>query len=437
MSQIQQKRTVNKTVNKLIIISSLLILSMGLSLHMADLLSATPPTASPLAISGESANYKITTDIISSGGESGSSANYGLFDTFGEPFECGESSSNNFSVTTCSLPALFGEDDTAPTGSIVINNDDTYTNDPDVTLTLTAVDDTAVTEMNLTYNGSSHDWIPYSITSSVALTEPDGVKSVSVQYRDLAENESSIYSDTIILDAVEPTSTIDILPTFINSTSFNVSWSGYDATSGINCYQIQVRDDSGDWANWFPCTSETSAQFESAEAGHTYCFRSRAVDNAGNLEPYPSTPDYDTCTQVEKAFVFLPAILNNYPYCYPGPWEVEPNNDEANANGSLCSNQDYFGIPNDNFDYFYFISQAEGPITITLEGIQGYGPQLLLRPQTSWPSNCNDEDLSDWQPPYEIVCNDTQPGLYHAIVYVKSDFNNETYTLRVTYPDTP
>jgi hypothetical protein len=70
-------------------------------------------------------------------------------------------------------------------------------------------------------------------------------------------------------------------------------------TSGVSCYDVQYRDGAGGtWTGWQDCTTGTSAAFAGAD-GHTYYFRSRAQDNAGNWEGYPTGPDYDTHTTVK------------------------------------------------------------------------------------------------------------------------------------------
>ena len=299
-------------------------------------------------------------------------------------------------------------DDEAPTGSILINNNDSYSSDATVNLTLSASDDLSVTDMRLFYNGSWHDWETYASSKGVTLTGGDGAQLVSVQYRDAAGNTSSTYSDTIILDTtppsgsisidsgatyasstpvtlalsatdsgsgvvemrfsndgsswsswesytaskswtltsgdgaktvyvesrdaagnasttysdsiildtVPPTSAVDGLPATHDSIDIKVSWSGSDDTSGVACYAVQHRDGpDGTWDDWQYCTTDIRATFTGA-AGHTYYFRSRAQDNAGNWEAYPPSPDYDTFTTLAQPpwpppnpySVFLPII---------------------------------------------------------------------------------------------------------------------------------
>lgn len=99
------------------------------------------------------------------------------------------------------------------------------------------------------------------------------------------------YPDWETTDAVPPSSHVEALPPWQNTLYFTVRWSGSDAGSGLTTYDIQYRDGlNGSWTDWRTATEEPSLLF-AGEYGHTYYFRSRARDYAGNLEAYPSMPD--------------------------------------------------------------------------------------------------------------------------------------------------
>ena len=73
--------------------------------------------------------------------------------------------------------------------------------------------------------------------------------------------------------------------------TFKVQWKGHDfGESGIKCYDVQYKDGPDTWQDWKTCTTSTSAKFH-GEWGHLYFFRARAMDNAGNVEAWPSRPD--------------------------------------------------------------------------------------------------------------------------------------------------
>lgn len=105
-------------------------------------------------------------------------------------------------------------------------------------------------------------------------------------------------SDGITVDATDPISQVNTLPEEVATTDFTVTWSGSDVGSGIKSYDVQVSGDGGDsWGNFFTSTMLTSAEYEGTD-GHTYHFRSRAHDIAGNIEAYPDTPDAHTTVHV-------------------------------------------------------------------------------------------------------------------------------------------
>jgi dipeptidyl aminopeptidase/acylaminoacyl peptidase len=99
-------------------------------------------------------------------------------------------------------------------------------------------------------------------------------------------------------DVSAPSSQVTTLPAWSEAT-FPVHWSGTDVgLAGIKSYDVQVRDGvSGTWTDWLLDTEQTSGSF-TGQNGHTYYFRSRALDYAYNLEPY-SEGDGDASTTVD------------------------------------------------------------------------------------------------------------------------------------------
>ena len=82
-----------------------------------------------------------------------------------------------------------------------------------------------------------------------------------------------------------------------------MTWTGSDGGSGIADYDVQSRDgEAGAWTDWLVGTSDTTAVLD-AEDGHTYFFRSRARDIAGNQEDYPDTADAQTVFAYEMTEV--------------------------------------------------------------------------------------------------------------------------------------
>ena len=82
-----------------------------------------------------------------------------------------------------------------------------------------------------------------------------------------------------------------------------VHWSATDGPggSGVECYDVQTRtwhpdpdgrdDEVPEWEDWLMGTSGTGAEFIVGHGIHVYEFRCRAVDAAGNAEPWPEACD--------------------------------------------------------------------------------------------------------------------------------------------------
>lgn len=98
----------------------------------------------------------------------------------------------------------------------------------------------------------------------------------------------------VIVDTTPPTSNVTQLPQWSPDT-FTVAWTGQDnlGGSGIRHYDVQFRANGGAWQNWQTATTQTSASF-TGNNGTFYEFRARAVDNANNVEAFPTTPDANT-----------------------------------------------------------------------------------------------------------------------------------------------
>lgn len=104
------------------------------------------------------------------------------------------------------------------------------------------------------------------------------------------------------IDRVPPNTSVAALDATTPETSFPVSWSGSDDRSRIRWYDVQYRDgDRGEWTDWQVNVTQIASIFV-GQAGHSYCFRSRAMDNAGNWEPYPGG-NGDTCTRIDSTAV--------------------------------------------------------------------------------------------------------------------------------------
>ena len=90
-----------------------------------------------------------------------------------------------------------------------------------------------------------------------------------------------------------------------------VSWSGSDNLNGTGVanFDVQAQVDAGSWTDWLMATTATSGSYSNLAWGHTYSFRVRARDVAGNVSDYTapgSTQVKDTTPPYEAHITALP-----------------------------------------------------------------------------------------------------------------------------------
>ncbi len=109
---------------------------------------------------------------------------------------------------------------------------------------------------------------------------------------DLAGNVETTRTATIGIDRTPPSSHA-FSDSSSSSTSFTVRWDGSDAASGIASFDVQYRvGASGTWQDWATGIDPLQrSKLFNGSRGYTYYFRTRAIDKAGNAEPYPAIAD--------------------------------------------------------------------------------------------------------------------------------------------------
>ena len=191
-------------------------------------------------------------------------------------------------------------DQTAPTGSVTIDNDNQYTNQSTVDLTISATDG-GVNSVSMTgaemfisnaADFSSGSWESYSTAKSAwsINTASDGVKTVYIKFRDSLGNEqenSEASSDTIILDTTDPVSgsvTINSGAASTNSSTLSLAISAFDNSGGSGISQMNISTTTTFAAeNWEPYSSSKSYTVQSPPAsGNPINIYVSFKDEAGN-----------------------------------------------------------------------------------------------------------------------------------------------------------
>lgn len=137
---------------------------------------------------------------------------------------------------------------------------------------------------------------PYVFSWNTTL-ETGGSHTVLVKAVDKAGN-STQDSHTVTVDNAFPQSQVTALPAYVNTENFTVSWSGTDDTQIVS-FDIEYKAGTGGaWTSLLADTVLTGTAF-TGTAGTTYFFRSRAKDQAGNIESFPSSESGDTSVTID------------------------------------------------------------------------------------------------------------------------------------------
>jgi hypothetical protein len=174
--------------------------------------------------------------------------------------------------------------------SILINEDDMYTNSDEVTLTINANDSlSGLNEMSLSTDGTIWStWEPFTNEKSFTLSPLDGEKTVYVVVKDNAENIKQAF-DKIILDTVSPYS----LSIIINNGAFETNsrevmlqLNAIDDTSGVGFMAFST--DGFSWTSWETINSGRLFTLTPNDGEKTIYFN--VMDKAGNIaDPVEAT----------------------------------------------------------------------------------------------------------------------------------------------------
>jgi len=193
-----------------------------------------------------------------------------------------------FSNSSFALARYIAGETNPPTGSIIIKGGAEATSSREVTLTLTASDDTpGKIRMCISNTMTCTEWSSFSATKEWTLTSGNGTKTVYVWFKDVWGNVNDTpYSDTILLDTKDPTDgTVTAAP---GDTQVALEWTGFtDTLSGIESYKVvfatgAVPSSCSDGTVIYS-GADTSHIHGALTNGTKYGYRVCAIDEAGNI----------------------------------------------------------------------------------------------------------------------------------------------------------
>ena len=213
-------------------------------------------------------------------------------------------------ATAIALPSALWYDGTPPSTTVSVSGEQGeqgwYVSP--VTFTMSATDGTSgVKETRWQINDA--DW---SNGSSFAL-DADGQFSVRIVSEDNAGNIDAPHVYQINIDRQPPAVRLGSLARYQTGERFDVTWAGWEPAnaSGLATFDVQVRDGyAGQWENWLTATTQTSATYQ-GQRGHTYFFRARARDRAGNEAAFTDGSTYAVIETVRNGD-FATGIFSNW-----------------------------------------------------------------------------------------------------------------------------
>jgi len=166
------------------------------------------------------------------------------------------------------------------TGSILINRGAFATNSATVSLSLTW----SSNAVRMRFSDNGMNWTPWETlkaTRAYTLPAGDGYKTVRVQFLDIANNRSAVFSDWIILDTAPPTGSISINNGAQATASANVTLNLTSTDAGSGVQAMRFSTNGANWTLWEPVAA-TKAFTLPGPAGAYNTVRVQFRDSAGN-----------------------------------------------------------------------------------------------------------------------------------------------------------
>jgi spore germination protein YaaH len=169
------------------------------------------------------------------------------------------------------------------------------------------------------YDGARATWVQAYYDDAASL----GVKYDLVNRYDLAgtgmwtlfmdgtrDELWRLLASKFVHDTSPPSGGVTVLPQSTRTMAIEVSWQAIDYQSGLDYYNVQVRDRaSSTWTSWLNRTRGTRATYIGTP-GRTYEFRVQAVDWKGNRQPWITAPGKAASVSRGSFATVIASVLN-------------------------------------------------------------------------------------------------------------------------------
>jgi len=205
---------------------------------------------------------------------------------------------------TSQLVWSFTVDTKAPTGYVIINNQDAVANSVYVNLALSASDSTTdVQSMIISNDGvfDSEQWEQFKAKKlNWMLTPITGTRKVYVKFKDAAGNESEAFSDTIELIIIAPDTVITSGPSLLTKSREAL----FTFKGSVEDCIYRWKFDDEEWSDW---SKETSVTRKDMKDGNHY-FKVQAAKDVNkntkiDLDEIDPSPAERTWTISEKGVI--------------------------------------------------------------------------------------------------------------------------------------
>ena len=206
-----------------------------------------------------------------------------------------------------------------PQGTIIINNDEPYTNSTSATLSLSASDSTSgmVVGAQMQFSNDNIEWSTpedYDVTNVWILSEGGGEKTVYVKFRDVAGNWSGPFFDDIFFDDTPPviTGVYDDGEFTFSRTELHATWLAQDNGAPIVEYQYaigivqgEIGNDIVDWTS-NGLNTEVTVTDLSLTVGQIYYFNVKARNAADLWSDVGSSDGITVLNQTPEIILLIP-----------------------------------------------------------------------------------------------------------------------------------